>query len=75
MMKLTSAQFDALAELLRLRDGSERAGVARLVFVDGASKDEAMAATGASRQNAEAAIRVFERGLALARQAGGGGDR
>lgn len=66
-MRLTSDQFDALAELLRLRD-STRTQAARLMLVDGLTRDEAMAATGTSRQNVEAAVASCERGLELARR-------
>lgn len=68
--KLTYEQFEALSELLRLRDSPAREG-ARLVLIDGAGLSEAASAAGTSRQNVYRAVQASRRGLELARKAAG----
>jgi DNA-directed RNA polymerase specialized sigma24 family protein len=63
---LTPAQFDALAQLLRLRESKGREA-ARMVLVDGVSPAEAARALGILRSNAYTAVYACRRGIELAR--------
>lgn len=67
---MTAQQFDALAELLRLRGGPSQE-VARLVLVDGLSVPEASRATNLDLRLAHRAVKNARAGLTLARQASG----
>lgn len=64
---MTDAQFDALAELLRLRNGGAREA-ARLILVEGLGVTEAGARAGVSRQSAGEAARRCREGLELVRR-------
>lgn len=68
MDRLTPAQFQALAQLLRLRPGSDSYRCAQLVFVDGMSIGDAARESGISYKRAHAAIQRVDRGLDLARE-------
>ena len=68
---MTSTQFDALAQLLRLRSDSTRRELARLVMVDGLSHAEAAARLGATPQDVYKAMLSARTGLDLARRAAG----
>lgn len=70
MDRLTAEQFDALATLLRLRDGPVRAA-ARLVLVDGDRQAEAARRAGTLPQHVYRAVKACRRGLNLARVAAG----
>lgn len=65
---MTSAQFDALARLLRLSPGSTSRELARLVLVDGLSQAEAAARLGATPQAAYNAVQRVREGQDLARR-------
>jgi len=65
--RLTQTQFDALAELMSIRPGSQRAQAAQLVLVGGVSKKEAIERTGIARQNCDIAVDACLRGIRLAR--------
>lgn len=65
---LTDAQFDALAELLRLRSGLA-VHVSRLVLVGGLSVPVAAQIVGMPYQRAWQAVQRAQRGLKLARAA------
>ena len=67
-MRLES--FNALAQLLRLRQGPAKEA-ARLVLVDGLRPAQAAARTGCSPQSASNTLTRCRRGLALARVAVG----
>lgn len=67
---MTPAQFDALAQLLRLRSGPAEQ-VARLVLVHGAKTREAAAEVGMQYRAAAAAVRRARDGLELAKRAAG----
>lgn len=67
---MTSDQFVALAELLRLRFGPARE-CAMLVLVDGLRTPEAAARAGLSYRQGAAAVKRARDGLALARRAAG----
>jgi hypothetical protein len=67
---MTNAQFSALSELLRLRDGPATLGV-RLVLVDGLGVVQAARQAGCSRQSVGNALKRCQRGLELVRQANG----
>lgn len=67
---MTGAQFDALAELLRMREGASKTA-ARLVLVDGKSPAEAARLAGTTPQSVNSALRSCERGAQLARIAAG----
>lgn len=64
---MTETQFDALAQLLQLRNGRAR-DAARMVLVDGKRQADAARATGLSRSAVGNAIARGRRGLALARK-------
>ena len=68
---MTPEQFEALAQLLRMREGSQSRELARLVLVEGISQAEATAQLGATRSAASNAVRAARAGLALARTAAG----
>lgn len=70
-MTMQPDQFDDLAKLLRLRTGSTRRELARLVLVDGLSNAEAAARLGATPQQVYQAVRSARSGLELARRAVG----
>lgn len=65
---MTTAQFDALAQLMRLRAGSTRRELARLVLVEGLSNAEAAARLGATPQQVYQAVRAARAGVDLVRQ-------
>lgn len=64
---MTPSQFDALAELLRLRDGPPRE-CARRVLLDGQPIKDAAAAVGLSYRQGAAAVQRARGGLALAQR-------
>ena len=68
---MTAQQFEALAKLLRLRAGPQRAG-ARLVLVDGMRQADAARMAGCSASALGNTLRTCRAGLALARLATGG---
>lgn len=70
MQRMTQTQFDALAQLLRLRDGAAREA-ARLHLMEGLSAPESAAAAGLSYRAAWQAIKRATDGLALAQIATG----
>jgi len=70
MRLLNGEQFEALAQLLRLRAGPASAA-ARLVLVDGLRPAQAAARTGCSPQSASNTLAACRRGIALARRAAG----
>lgn len=61
-------QFQALAQLLRLRTGPAQ-DAARMVLVDGASQADAARATGLTPQAVHNAVRRAQAGLELAQAA------
>ena len=65
---MTNDQFNALAQLLRLRGGTAQE-VARLVLVDGLSVSDASARTGLELRAAYYAVERAKHGLELARNA------
>lgn len=65
---MTPDQFDALAELLRLRAGPAQVA-ARLVLVDGLRPAAAARAAGCSPQSAANTLAACRRGMALAQAA------
>lgn len=67
---MNPTQFDALAQLLRLRTGPARE-CARLVLVDGMRITDAAAQVGMQYRAAAAAVQRVRAGLELARQAAG----
>lgn len=67
---MTADQFDALAELLRLRSGPARE-CARLVLVDGLSVPDAARRQGISYALGYKAVKRARDGLALAHAASG----
>ena len=62
---MTADQFDALAELLRLRQSASREA-ARLVLVDGLRTGEAADHTGITSQGVSNAVASCQRGIELA---------
>lgn len=68
---MTDVQFEALAQLLRLRGGQAQEA-ARLVLVDGLSPVAAAAKLGMSYNAAYQAVSRAQRGLDLARRVAGG---
>ncbi len=68
---MTSAQFDALARLLRLSPGSTSRELARLVLVDGLTQAEAATRLGATPQAVHNAVQRVREGLDLALRAVG----
>lgn len=71
MSELTQPQFDALAQLLRLREGSAAREAARLQLVDGLSIGDAAAQLGIPYKDAQGAVKRARTGLGLARLAAG----
>lgn len=67
---ISAAQFDALADLLRLRTGPALVAV-RLVMVDGLTVPDAARQTGMEYRAAHQAVKRAKRGLDLARTAAG----
>lgn len=65
---MTPDQFNALAELLRLRDGPARE-CARLVLVEGRKTTEAAEQLGMQYRAAAAAVQRAREGFELARRA------
>lgn len=65
---MTHTQFNALAQLLRLRDGPAR-DAARMVLVDGHAPGEVATLTGLSPAGVSNAVGRIKRGLELARTA------
>jgi len=68
---ITPDQFDALADLLRLRQGPSR-DAARLVLVDGLPPSAAADRVGIGRAGVSDVLRRCRRGFALAERATGG---
>lgn len=64
-------QFDALAQLMRLRKTSARYHAAQMVLVNGKSAAEATEALETSRQNVDQAVAACVAGMQLARRAAG----
>lgn len=64
---MTSTQFDALAQLLRLRAGPQQAA-ARLVLVDGKAQADAARLAGVSPSALGNTLRACARGVDLARK-------
>ena len=69
-MTMSDAQFVALAQLLRLRNGSAQQA-ARMVLVDGLRPSEAATRAQMSPAAVSNAVTRVEQGLDLARQAAG----
>ena len=67
---MTPAQFDALAQLLRLRGGPPQ-DAARLVLVEGLTAQQAAERTGLNRRQSYAALQRCREGLELAEAACG----
>ena len=67
---MNSDQFQAIAQLLRLRQGPQREA-ARLVLVDGLTQADAARQLGATEQAASNALRAARATLELARVAVG----
>ena len=65
---MTAQQFEALAKLLRLRAGPQRAG-ARMVLVDGMRQADAARMAGCSASALGNTLRTCRAGLELARLA------
>ena len=68
---MTVQQFNALAQLLRLRQGPQREA-ARLVLVDGVRQADAARMAGCSASALSNTLRTCRAGLELARLATGG---
>lgn len=68
---MNSDQFQALAQLLRLRQGPQREA-ARLVLVDGVRQADAARMAGCSASALGNTLRACRAGLELARLAAGG---
>ena len=64
-LRMTNAQFDALAQLVRLRTGAQQ-DAARLVLVDGMRQVDAARQLGISTAALGATMRACRRGVALA---------
>lgn len=67
---MTETQFEALAELLRMREGASKTA-AKLVLVECLSPAEAARKAGTTPQAVNSALRSCERGMLLARTASG----
>lgn len=67
---MTIEQFQALAELLRMRDGASKTA-ASMVLVEGLAPAEAARRAGTTPQAVNSALRSCERGVTLARTAAG----
>lgn len=67
---MNAAQFEALAELLRMREGASKSA-ARLVLVEGLAPADAARQVGTTPQAVNSALRSCERGMSLARTAAG----
>jgi len=67
---MTAEQFEALAELLRMRGGASQEA-ARLVLVDGVAPAEAARRVRIQPQAVNNALNSCQRGIALARTAAG----
>lgn len=65
---MTDDQFQALATLLRMREGPVRKA-ARMVLVEGIAQAEAARCAGTLPQHVNRAIKACRRGLDLARRA------
>lgn len=65
---MTNVQFQALAQLLRLR-GSKATDAARMVLVDGVSQADAARSTGLTPQAVHNAVKRAQTGLELAQTA------
>lgn len=65
---MTKSQFDALAQLLRIRDGLSRQS-AHMVLVDGHSQADAAALTGLTPSGVGKVVNRIRRGLELASKA------
>ena len=68
MDRLTTTQFEALAELLQIRKGAS-GDAAHLVLVDGLSQAEAGRQTGLSTSGVGKVVQRMRRGLELAKTA------
>lgn len=67
---MTLDQFDALADLMRLRNGPAK-GVARMVLVEGAAIADAARVQQLSYQAAHQAVKRAQRGIDLAKRIAG----
>lgn len=67
---MTADQFNALADLLRLRNGPAK-GVARMVLVEGAALADAARVQQMSYQAAHQAVKRAQRGIELAKRVTG----
>ena len=67
---MTRDQFNAIAELIRMRDGASQAA-AKLVLVDGASQAAAARVTGVSVAGVSNAVMRCRRAMELAKTAAG----
>lgn len=65
---MTSAQFNALAQLLRVRDGASRQA-AHMVLVDGHTQADTARLTGLTPAGVGNVVGRFRRGLELAQTA------
>ncbi len=65
---MTSAQYQEIAALLRIRDSRARAA-ARLVLVDGVKQVHAAIKSGSSPSNVSQIVRTIRRGMVLANEA------
>lgn len=65
---MTSDQFNAIAQLLRMQDSPSRQA-ARMVLIDGASVGEAAKASNITSQAVSRALRSIRTGIDLARAA------
>ena len=68
---MTEEQFDAMAQLMRLRKGSRARATAHLVLVAGMSTPEASRVAGLDYPTAHQAVKRVRAGLVLARKAAG----
>lgn len=68
IQQLTLAQFEALAALLRMRNGASQ-NAARLVLVEGFSTTEAAKMVGTSPQAVSNVLASCRKGIDLARKA------
>lgn len=67
---MNETQFEALAELLRMREGASKTA-AKLVLVECLPPAEAARKAGTTPQAVNSALRSCERGMLLARTASG----
>lgn len=70
MSRMTDAQFEALAELLRMQNGVRREA-ARLVLVEGLKPADAARRAGTTPQTVNSALVSCRRGIELAQRVAG----